>query len=77
MVSECLPSDHIGSFVDVGHTVHEALDTGELLAHERLGVLPVVQILGHLFHKYIFIIISTKRDTLGVLGFWGFGVLVF
>ena len=43
----CLPSDHVGSLVDVGHTVEETLDAGEALSEVRFGIVAVVQILGH------------------------------
>ena len=42
-----LPADHVSTFVDVGNTVKEALDASEPLAHVRLGVVPIVEILGH------------------------------
>jgi len=43
-----LPSDHVGSFVDIGDAIEEALDTGEALTHDGLGVVPVVEIFSHL-----------------------------
>ena len=46
-----LPSDHVGSLVDVGDAVHEALDTREALAHDGLGIVAVVQILCHILYN--------------------------
>ena len=42
-----LPSDHVGSFVNVGDAVKEALNAGEALSQVRFGVLAIVQILCH------------------------------
>jgi len=41
-------TNHVGALVDIGHTVEEAFDTSDLLAHYRLGIVPVVEILGHI-----------------------------
>ena len=64
-VNDCLPADHISALVDVGNTIEEALDASESLAHVRLGVVPIVQILRHclscLLSNNIFIIIAQPR----------------
>ena len=43
-----LPSNHIGSLVDIWNTVEEALNTSEALSHMRLGIVSIVEIFGHL-----------------------------
>ena len=37
-----LPADHVGTFIDVWHTVHETLDARESLSEVTLGIVAVV-----------------------------------
>jgi hypothetical protein len=47
--NDCLPANHVSSFVDVGHTIEEAFNACQLLTHDRLGIVSIVQILGHIY----------------------------
>jgi hypothetical protein len=38
----CIPSDHISSLVDVGHTEEETLDARDPLSEMRLWIVSVV-----------------------------------
>ena len=55
-----LPSNHIGTLVDVRNTIEEAFNASEPLAHVRLGVVPVVEILGHIVSQKIYLYINYK-----------------
>jgi len=57
MQSLDLPSDHVSALVDVGDAIHEALNTGQTLTHDGLGVVTVVQILCHLSYNKLLIFI--------------------
>ena len=57
-----LPSDHVSAFVDIRNTIEEALNASEALAHDRLGVVPIVEILSHLYTIFIFIIKKILDD---------------
>lgn len=55
--SQYVPSDHVGSLVDVGHTIEESLDTRDSLSEVTLRVVSIVQILSHIY-SFLLIIIS-------------------
>ena len=43
-----LPANHVGTLVNVGNTIEEALNASEALSEVRFRVVSIVQILGHL-----------------------------